>query len=115
MLVIQGSKITDGGLENLSGLVNLRHLDLEGTPISDAGLVHLRGLKRLWELKLADTNVTDAGMDHLTGLSNLHMVELPLGISLEGSWKLHASSPGVNIHRGRWRPRHAPAVGWAGG
>ena len=44
---------------------------LDGTQVTDAGLEHLKGLSRLQELYLDGTQVTDAGLEHLKGLSQL--------------------------------------------
>jgi hypothetical protein len=63
----------------LSGLVNLRSLNLSGEHITDAGLEHLRGLALLETLNLKVTwppGITDTGLFHLRHLVNLREVYL---------------------------------------
>jgi hypothetical protein len=57
--------VTDIGLKELNGFVNLTYLDLSGTQVTDAGLEELKGLKTLTELNLTGTQVTDAGVSEL--------------------------------------------------
>jgi internalin A len=57
--------ITDAGLDNLKGLIQLRILHLEDTLITDARLDNLTGLTQLQMLFLAGTNVTGQGMAKL--------------------------------------------------
>jgi len=59
------SKITDAGMEHLTGLSNLEELDLLDTKVGDAGLEHLKGLTKLKSLRLNDTNVTIEGVKKL--------------------------------------------------
>lgn len=52
------------------------YLSLEGTRVTDAGMQHLSQLPALNELILRETDVTDEGLVHLYGLSNLKHVAL---------------------------------------
>ena len=61
-LYLRGTRITDDGLKNLSGLTNLEKLDLAETDITDAGLRHLMGLSSLKNLDLTGTRVTAEGV-----------------------------------------------------
>ncbi len=78
-LDLQGTQLTDAGLEHLKGLTNVGSLNLSGTQVSDAGLCHLKGLSSLMDLDLANTQITDEGLKHLIGMSNL------IGINLDGT------------------------------
>ena len=49
----------DTSLQRLQGLGELRILWLDGTPLTDAGLEHLRSLPHLEGLRLSETHVTD--------------------------------------------------------
>jgi Leucine-rich repeat (LRR) protein len=60
-----GTRITDTGLQHLSGLTNLQVLDLVNTPITDVGLRHLDGLTALANLDLGNTRVTHSGVEML--------------------------------------------------
>ena len=46
---------------------------LDGTKVTDAGLEHLKGLTQLHKLGLNNTKVSDAGLEHLNGLTQLQM------------------------------------------
>lgn len=70
-------KVTDKGLAYISGLENLKSLDLEGLKgVTDAGLTHLSGLKNLKRLNLSETSVTDSGLRHLENLTDLIYLDL---------------------------------------
>ncbi len=73
---LQGSEVTDAGLEHLKGLTELQTLDLWRTKLTGAGLVHLRGLTKLQLLEMSETKVTDAGLEHLKALTRLEALSL---------------------------------------
>lgn len=54
----------------------IRYLSLQGTRVTDAGLQHLSQLTTVTTLVLSETDVTDEGLLHLHGLSNLNSVIL---------------------------------------
>ncbi|MFN3151704.1 hypothetical protein [Bremerella sp.] len=59
-------EMTDADLKELSGMPNLKHLDISGNPeVTDAGLVHLASIKSLQVLRLFDTKVTKQGVEKL--------------------------------------------------
>ena len=57
--------MTDAGLAHLTGLENLKSLNLAANQVTDAGLVHLAGLTALEYLNLSRTQVTDVGVAEL--------------------------------------------------
>jgi hypothetical protein len=84
-------EVTDDGLAALSGLVDLKELDLSRNPdilaswfsnanpnakLTDAALVHVGALPRLTSLVLSGNQITDAGLARLSGLGNLETLEL---------------------------------------
>ncbi|MCH2212428.1 MAG: PQQ-binding-like beta-propeller repeat protein [Fuerstiella sp.] len=69
-------RISDAGLEHLSGLQDLERLNLSGNLISDDGLQHLKPLTRLEELDLSLLPITDDGLRHLAPLKNLQQLKL---------------------------------------
>ena len=69
-------KVTDDGLANLTGLVDLELLNLHGVGISDAGLVHLAGLTNLRELDLGANRIKGPGLVHLRDLVHLRKLSL---------------------------------------
>ena len=55
-------QVTDEGLAHLTGLPQLKGLQLIGTKVTDQGLAYLDGLPQLTGLLLDGTQVTDAGL-----------------------------------------------------
>jgi hypothetical protein len=68
--------VTDAALQYLSGLINLRTLDLSYSKVSDVGLLHLSNLIHLQTLYLQSTGVTGAGLQPLSGLIHLRTLHL---------------------------------------
>ena len=103
------SSINDAGLKKLRGLKGLRELGLRDTVVNDARLKELRDLYRLRVLNLEETaigdegfatvaqfthlqslfldktKVTNHGLRHLEQLTELEFLNLPKGLSDEGS------------------------------
>ena len=78
ILNLEGTRISDAGLQQLSDL-KLVGLNLELCPqVTDEGLRHLRPLKRLRTLILAETGVTNAGLKHLAENPSILSLELEL-------------------------------------
>jgi hypothetical protein len=70
-LALEGTDITDTGLELLGRFERLESLDVADTPITDDGLVHLHDLANLRELDLQGSLVTAQGVARLrTALPN---------------------------------------------
>ena len=61
-LNLQGTKVTDKGVEYLKKLTKLQALDLAFTAVSDAGLEPLKKLEKLQSINLARTKVTPEGV-----------------------------------------------------
>jgi hypothetical protein len=70
---VAGSQVTDAGLAPLSGLKNLRKLDLAAARVTDSGMTYLEGLYGLWFLELSHTEVGDAGLARVRELSGLRV------------------------------------------
>lgn len=75
-LHLAGTSVTDAGLVHLSGLSNLRILNVEATAVGDMGLLHIQGLESLRVLRLGGTAVSDIGLSYLAGLTNLSVLRL---------------------------------------
>ncbi len=86
-LNLANTKITDGGLAQVAGLVKLTRLHLERTAVTDAGLAHLAKLEHLEYLNLYGTKVTDAGLEQLKGLKKLKKLFL---------WQTEVTPAGVD-------------------
>ncbi|HEY1066558.1 MAG TPA: hypothetical protein VGE52_10630, partial [Pirellulales bacterium] len=67
----ENTTITDAGLAELTGLVNLERLELWHTSVTDAGLASLVKLPKLKTLVLEDIRITDAGLKTLAKLPAL--------------------------------------------
>jgi hypothetical protein len=64
-LNLNGTKITDEGLDPVLKLTHLTQLRLDETDITDAGLLKLARLKQLKTLNVYKTRVTDEGVKKL--------------------------------------------------
>lgn len=80
---IDGGRITDAGLERLTGLKRLEELRLANCPkITDGGLAHLKELPNLRMLTLHQRHnartmfITDAGLAHVAGLQQLQELRI---------------------------------------
>lgn len=71
--------ITNNDLILMQPLTNVRDLWLDGTHITDAGLEHLKGFNRLKRLSLDRTHISDSGLQKLSELhlSKLELLQLP--------------------------------------
>lgn len=67
--------VTDSDLAALTGLSELRHLDLRKTTIGDAGVAHLRGLN-LHTLNLFRTKTSDVSLPILAQMTQLETLLL---------------------------------------
>ncbi len=99
-LILNGSPITDVGLEKLQSLTALTQLQLDGTQITDAGLVHLRALSELRWLSLVNTKVSDSGLPLLARQVSIESLQLPVGISEKSLHELEQAMPNASIRRG---------------
>ncbi len=79
LLWMNETAVGDAGLAQLADLKGLQSLGLNKTEVTDAGLIHLRKMRDLKYLLLGHTQVTDAGLQHLRGLAKLK------GFSLVGT------------------------------
>jgi hypothetical protein len=72
------TEVANDDLPFLSGLCDLKTLNLAYTGVCDAGLKHLNRLSELETLSLRETNVTGKGLSHLGTLPNLRWLDLGL-------------------------------------
>lgn len=67
--------LTDAGLKELASHPNLRYLTTEGKNVTDAGLKELARIKSLRTLLLINAKLTDAGVNELmTALPGCHVI-----------------------------------------
>jgi hypothetical protein len=87
VLQMANPDVTDKTLDYLSGMHELRSLDLNGTQLTDEGLKCLTGLPRLQELRLARTRITDSGfVKYLAPKESLRRLDLT-GTAVKGKTK----------------------------
>jgi hypothetical protein len=90
-LALDGTRITDAGLEHLVGLHNLETLSISHTDVADKGLAVLGKLSALKILNISGTRVTGAGLAHLADLQRLEALDLSqTGVSADGLARLGA-------------------------
>ncbi len=65
------SLITDAGVENLKGLVNLRNIHLDKSRMTDVGFRHLAGMKKMKRLVLENQSFSDRGLATVEGMNEL--------------------------------------------
>jgi len=93
-LFLKGTRISNRGLRELSGLTNLRYLSLARTKITDEGLAYLKSMPRLEMLELSDTDISDEGLKHLRGLARLQWVYVDgTKVTKKGVEELQAALP----------------------
>jgi hypothetical protein len=101
VLQMANPDVTDETLDVLTGMTELRELDLNDTRITDSGLAKLAELGTLRTLRLKNTPITDAGFrDHLLPLDGLKELDLR-GTKVTGAtareWK--AANPDRRVIR----------------
>ena len=91
VLQMANSDVTDETLAFLSGLTQLRELDLSNTQVTDAGLATIAKLPNLRDLRLARTSITDEGFrTHLyekKDLMNLDLTGTAIASKTVRAWK----------------------------
>ncbi|HEX4150501.1 MAG TPA: hypothetical protein VHY20_15995, partial [Pirellulales bacterium] len=104
-LHVEGSRITDAGLQQLQRCQGLLILAIDRTAITDAGLERIAILPALRWLGLRDTRITERSVETLAGmqaLGNLYLSDPP--ISQAGCEKLRALLPKCKIELSRGNP-----------
>ncbi|MFN0052091.1 MAG: PQQ-binding-like beta-propeller repeat protein [Planctomycetales bacterium] len=70
------ARITDAGVQRLTTLADLEHLNLSGNSITNQGLAHLGAMHRLRNLDLSLTAISDQGLESLRSLTELDELDL---------------------------------------
>jgi len=99
VLCLRRTPIDDPLLErHVARMSNLTTLNLDGTPVTDAGMQTIGKLEKLQGLTLIGTKITDAGLEKLKSLSNLTELLLQgTGVTAAGVAKLQAALPKCRI------------------
>ena len=82
----------------MTGLVNLKRLNLDSTGVTDQGLATVGKFKNLAMLHLGSTTVTDKGLQKLAGLKQLKQLMLTFcaGVTDEGVEQLQQALSELN-------------------
>ncbi len=89
-VLMSGPDKKDADIGQLTGIKDLRRLDLSHALITDAGLKHLEQFQTLEALSLVETQITDAGLENVGRLKMLKHLDLRgTHISDEGLRHLH--------------------------
>lgn len=99
-LYLEHTPVTNSSMQQLSGLVGLRHLSLGSTQIDDRGIRSLTRLTKLQWLWLDRTGVSDDSVDVLVGFPDLQRLDIRgTRISDSGAARIRESLPGCKILR----------------
>ena len=97
-LSLEGTKVTDSGLETLKEFQELTCVNLKNTAATDAGMPSLLNLPHLEALCLDSTQVSDKGLESLQGMSTLKNLDLKdTKVTAAGVVKLQAALPDCKI------------------
>lgn len=97
-LYLNGTNVTDQGLEDVAKMSSIQVLNLSKTKVTDKGLKPLLSLNNLVWLLLSDTDITDSGLDALAGMKSLH--HLTVGntkVTPEGIKRMKDANPKLTI------------------
>lgn len=98
---IDGTGLTDTGLECLEGMTQLHDLSLSDTHVTGAGLSHLKRLAQLKQLKVSYNGLTDGDAKYLMELKQLEELYLyGTKITEEGLTELRSALPGCIVNDG---------------
>jgi hypothetical protein len=89
-LVLWGPRITNAAMTHVAGLTELTDLELDNcSTVSDAGLAQLKGLVNLRSINLRRSSLTDEGLTSLAALPKLEQLHLLFtNVSDDGLLKL---------------------------
>lgn len=98
-LELSYSKVTNKGLARMASLTKLESLILDGCKVGDEGLRNLMGLKKLRWLTVHESNVGDAGLEYVKELPGLRFLQISrTRVTDAGKLKLKKAMPHVSIN-----------------
>ncbi|HET6422453.1 MAG TPA: hypothetical protein VFG20_02145 [Planctomycetaceae bacterium] len=90
---LNGSRVTNGGLQHLTKLPNLRSLDVRNSPVDKDGAQAIAALTSLESLKFDGGEMTDEAIQALNPLTQLKYLELNNVRLSPGGWAQLANHP----------------------
>ena len=97
VLQLDGSAVTDTGLENIQELAPLYRLSLARTKITDAGMARIAKVPTICLLSVAGTAVSDRSVLQLFNLRDLRVLDLSRTLVTDsGLRQLHSLGLGLN-------------------
>lgn len=97
-LDIRETSVTNQAMQTIATFSHLEQLLLPNSPITDQGAAELSNLTRLESLDLSFTQITDEGLLQLANLPALRFIEFSLGsITLQGARAFQAAAPQCEI------------------
>ena len=97
-LSFNSSAFADRHVHYLDEMTSLRDLQLNGTDISEVGLQHLAARHRLRQLTLNDTWIDDGAIDALVSMQSLRELQVRhTGLTRKGIERLTAGLPNCEI------------------
>jgi serine/threonine protein kinase/Leucine-rich repeat (LRR) protein len=100
-LIVNDTAVTDAALARLAGKGPEKYLGFARTAITDAGLAHLKGLS-VADLDVTGTAVTDEGLVHLEGVIGLQKLNLTgTKVTAPGVKRLQTKFPRCVV---KWQP-----------
>ncbi|HEX3656592.1 MAG TPA: hypothetical protein VHV55_12325 [Pirellulales bacterium] len=107
-------QVTDGGMETVGKLKDLRFLDLAAVPITDAGIDSLSGLTQLTRISVSETKITDDSVRVLRKFKALGHLDVAFTeFDVHGADELQRTLHNVEIYPLRNRFGEVPK--WQGG
>jgi Leucine-rich repeat (LRR) protein len=97
-LDLQGASLTDKGVAALKHLKEMRSLDMNGPAITDESVEYLLGMTKLQHLNVSNTGLTEKGVERLLALPDLKMFFLPsAAIPQERRSEVRQRRPGLQV------------------
>eukprot|EP00759_Apiculatamorpha_spiralis_P031571 PhF_6_TR33464/c0_g2_i1/m.48807 len=77
LIITNNDRISDVGLDYLTGMENLRWLEVSYcSQITDAGVMHISKLKKLKTLEISGcSSITESGKDAIRAVATLEVIE----------------------------------------
>jgi hypothetical protein len=109
-LILEGARFDDGALALAGVFSQMQGLSLQGSTVTDAGLEKLPAIKTLIRMNIIAKGITDRGLLALRKQPSLQDVWLVINDKLtdDGMASLKKANPGVRLHvMGRTKPKVA--------